>query len=187
MDVLLQTTTALWMQLRPIASSAVALTIAILTIILLICIGSNLAREERDGMQEGLVGGVWEAVGSEYPKSQLPTGLLGVQTMMLYADPGAVGEPLNSPPPTPLLSSLPCSPGTRTSSSRTISLGPMIENVPFDPRWVTARAGWVYGPLTGLNSAGLPMTSSDSGSGSGSGSDSGSDSGSGSGAAYAAA
>lgn len=168
MDVLQQATTALWTQLRPIAPSAVAITIAILTIILLICIGSNLARQERDGMQEGMVGGVWEAVGSEYPKSQLPTGLLGAPTMMLYADPGGAGKPLNSPSaspsPIPLSSSPPCSPDTSTSSCTTASPGPVIENVPFDPRWVTARAGWAYGPLTGLNSAGLPMTSSDSGS-----------------------
>jgi len=155
MDLLRQTTEMLWTWLRPIAPSMVAITIAVLTIILLICIGSNLAKFERDGMQEGMVGGVWEAVGSEYPKSQLPTGLLGAPIMMLYADPGGAGQPLNSPPS-------PCSPGTPSSSCTSVSPGPVIENVPFDPRWVTARAGWAYGPLTGLNSAGLPMTSSDS-------------------------
>jgi len=128
MDLLRQVTNFLWTKLRPIAPSAIAVTIAILTIILLICIGSNLAQQERDGMQEGMVGGVWEAVGSEYPKSQLPTGLLGAPT----------------------------------SSCTTVLPGPVIENVPFDPRWVTARAGWAYGRLTGLNSHGLPMTSSDS-------------------------
>ena len=162
MDVLRQTAETLWTQLRPIAPSTVAVTIAILTIILLICIGGNLARLERDGMQEGIVGGVWEAMGSEYPKSQLPTGLLGAPILMLYADPGAAGEPLNSPPPGPPLP--PCSPGTPPSSCTAVSPGPVIENVPFDPRWVTARAGWAYGPMTGLNSHGLPMTSSASAS-----------------------
>lgn len=162
MDLLRQATETLWTRLRPIAPSTVAITIAVLTIVLLICIGSNLARLERDGMQEGMVGGVWEAVGSEYPKSQLPTGLLGAPIMMLYADPGAAGEPLNSPPPSP--PPPPCSPGTPTSSCTSVSPGPVIENVPFDPRWVTSRAGWAYGPMTGLNSHGLPMTSSESGS-----------------------
>jgi len=160
MDLLRQVTNFLWTKLRPIAPSAIAVTIAILTIILLICIGSNLAQQERDGMQEGMVGGVWEAVGSEYPKSQLPTGLLGAPIMMLYSEPGAVGQPLNSPSPSP--PPTPCSPGTPTSSCTTVLPGPVIENVPFDPRWVTARAGWAYGRLTGLNSHGLPMTSSDS-------------------------
>jgi hypothetical protein len=156
MDTLSQTLETLWNRFKPAAPSTVAMIIAILTIILLICIGSNLAKLERDGMQEGMVGGVWEAVGSEYPKSQLPTGLLSAPIMMLYADPGATGQPLNSPPPSPP----PCSPGTPSSSCTSVSPGPVTENVPFDPRWVTARAGWAYGPLTGLNSAGLPMTSS---------------------------
>lgn len=155
MDLLRQATETLWTRLRPIAPSTVAITIAVLTIVLLICIGSNLARLERDGMQEGMVGGVWEAVGSEYPKSQLPTGLLGAPIMMLYADPGGVGEPLNSPPPSP--PPPPCSPGTPTSSCTSVSLGPIIENMPFDPRWVTSRAGWAYGPLTGLDSHRLPL------------------------------
>lgn len=160
MDTLQQVTGALWTRFLPIAPSVVTITIAILTIILLICIGSNLAQLERDGMQEGMVGGLWETLGSEYPKSQLPTGLLGGPILMLYADPEATGQPLNSPPSSPL--PLPCSPGTPSSSCTSVSPGPVIENVPFDPRWVIARAGWAYGPLTGLNSHGLPMTSSKS-------------------------
>jgi len=140
MDRAIATARTLWITLQPDMPGIVAIVIAILTMILLICVGRNMAADERQWVkQEGMVGGM----GSTYPG---PGGLYPVTraelaaavspaTMTLYSDPYAHGQPLTITSPS--CSSL----GTR----------PVIENVPYDGRWLTSRAGWSYGPMSGLH------------------------------------
>lgn len=106
----------------------VGITITTLVLLLIICWAFKLVSFEKlairkaRGMREGLVGGVGEP--KEY--SSAP---------MLFVDPHGAGRPLL---PTGLtkLAENPTMPG-------------VVENVPYDARWVTSRAGWAYGPLTG--------------------------------------
>ena len=132
--------TWLWDYLRPDMPGAIALIIAVLTLIILICIGTHMVRAERTAahqsgadLQEGMVGG--SGLGAQYPG---PSGLYPVSpTMLLYSHPDSVGRPLTPTPPTSPLAHDP-------------SLGPpVVENVPFDAQWLTSRAGWAYGPMSG--------------------------------------
>lgn len=130
----------LWGYLKPDMPGAVALIIATLTMVILICIGTQMVRSERAAahqsggdLQEGMVGG--SGLGAKYPG---PGGLYPVSpTMLLYSNPDSVGRPLIPTPPTSPLAPDP-SPGP-----------PVVENVPFDARWLTSRAGWAYGPMSG--------------------------------------
>lgn len=106
----------------------VALTITTLTLLLIICVAFKAVGLEKrairkaQGEQEGLVGGAGQP--AEYSFQPL-----------LFADPHSAGRPLL---PTGLAK---------------LRLDPevpaVVENVPFDARWVANRAGWAYGPLTG--------------------------------------
>ena len=106
----------------------VGITITTLVLLLIICWAFKLVSFEKlairkaRGMREGLVGGVGE------PKEHLSAPLL-------FVDPHGAGRPLL---PTGLakLENNPVMPD-------------VVENVPYDARWVPSRAGWAYGPLTG--------------------------------------
>lgn len=125
-------TNAAWLWtnvLKPDAPGIIAIIIAVLTVVLLLCIGRNLVRSEQD-MQEGVVGG--RGIGAQYPG---PGGLYpgdAKVAMTLYSDPAAAGQPL-----------------TPSCNARSLGTPPIIENVPYDARWLISRAGWAYGPMSG--------------------------------------
>jgi hypothetical protein len=126
MDRAIATARTLWTTLQPDMPGIVAIVIAILTMILIICIGLNLAADERQWIkQEGMVGGMYPITRAELAISPA--------TITLYSDPHGYGQPLTPTPPSCLVTL------------------PVIENVPYDARWLTSRAGWSYGPMSGLH------------------------------------
>ena len=141
MDRAVAAARSLWDTLQPDLPGIIAIVIAVLTMVLLICIGRNLAADERQwAKQEGMVGGLGPGLGSAYPG---PGGLYPVTradlaavvspaTMTLYSDPHGHGRPLTPP-----------------SSCSSLGAPPVVENVPYDGRWLSARAGWSYGPMSG--------------------------------------
>ena len=106
----------------------VGITITTLVLLLIICWAFKLVSFEKlairkaRGMQEGLIGGAGEP--AEYSSQPL-----------LFVDPHGVGRPL-LPMGLAKLEDNPVMPD-------------VVENVPYDARWVPSRAGWAYGPLTG--------------------------------------
>jgi hypothetical protein len=135
MDRAFATARTLWTTLQPDLPGIVAIVIAILTMILVICIGLNIAVNERQWIkQEGMVGGMgstYPGSGGLYPLTRAElTAAVTPATITLYSDPHGHGQPLT--PPSCLLTL------------------PVIENVPYDARWLTSRAGWSYGPMSGL-------------------------------------
>ena len=106
----------------------VGITITTLVLLLIICWAFKLVSFEKlairkaRGMQEGLVGGVDEP--AEYSSAPL-----------LFVDPHGAGRPLL--------------PAGLAKLAENPAMSPVVENVPYDARWVSSRAGWAYGPLTG--------------------------------------
>ena len=106
----------------------VALAVTTLTLLLIICLAFKAVGAEKRairkarGEQEGLVGGAGQA--AEYSLQPL-----------LFADPYGAGRPLL--------------PAGLAKLQLDPELPTVVENVPFDARWVASRAGWAYGPLTG--------------------------------------
>lgn len=142
MDAARRTIADLWTQLRPDAPGIVTVLIAVLTIILLLCIGHKLVADEQR-MQEGMVGG---SVGAPYPGvggglHPMPDSTPPPSPpMILYVEPGGVGRVL-----------APCAQGTTPSSCTATEPGPVFENVAFDPRWLGARDGRFFGPMSWAN------------------------------------
>jgi hypothetical protein len=106
----------------------VALAVTTLTLLLIICLAfkavgleKRMIRKAR-GEQEGLVGGAGQT--AEYSFQPL-----------LFADPHGAGRPLM--------------PAGLAKLQLDPEMPAVVENVPFDARWVANRAGWAYGPLTG--------------------------------------
>jgi len=106
----------------------VGITITTLVLLLIICWAFKLVSFEKiairkaRGMQEGLIGGIGEP--AEHASAP-----------MLFVDPHGAGRPL-LPVGLDKLEENPAMPD-------------VVENVPYDSRWVSSRAGWAYGPLTG--------------------------------------
>lgn len=106
----------------------VALTITTLTLLLIICLAFKVVGFEKRaiskarGEQEGLVGGAGPP--AEYSFQPV-----------LFADPHSPGQPLL--------------PAGLAKLRLDPKMTAVVENVPFDARWVANRAGWAYGPLTG--------------------------------------
>ena len=106
----------------------VALVVTTLTLLLIICLAfkavgaEKLAIRKARGEQEGLVGG--DGRPAEY--SFQP---------MLFPDPHGAGRPLL--------------PAGLAKLQLDPEMPAVVENLPFDARWVANRAGWAYGPLTG--------------------------------------
>ena len=106
----------------------VGITITTLVLLLIICWAFKLVSFEKlairkaRGMREGLVGGVGEP--AEYSSPPL-----------LFVDPHGAGRPLL--------------PAGLTKLAENPAMPDVVENVPYDARWVSSRAGWAYGPLTG--------------------------------------
>ena len=106
----------------------VGITITTLVLLLIICWAFKLVSFEKlairkaRGMREGLIGGAGEP--KEYSSAPL-----------LFVDPHGAGRPLL---PTGL-----------AKLAENPAMPDVVENVPYDARWVPSRAGWAYGPLTG--------------------------------------
>ena len=64
----------------------------------------------------------------------------GTKIVVLYVEPGGVGRVL-----------APCAQGTTPSSCTATEPGPVFENVAFDPRWLGARDGRFFGPMSWAN------------------------------------
>jgi hypothetical protein len=138
MDAVMQTARAyivdFWTDvLRPDMPGIITFAVAILVVILLVCVGNQLVRQEA---KEGMVGGrgppgEYPSHGGLYPGTaeQLAESLRPL-TITLFTDPHSAGRDISPSPP----SSPSCN---------------IVENVPFDARWITSRAGWAYGPMSG--------------------------------------
>ena len=121
----------------------ISMSIAFLVIFIIICLAIRLVVFEKNAIRkaegkEGMIGGNLGSVlrPAEYSRVLPPSeGLYpGSPSIMLYVNPNEMGRPLIA---------------ALQSDEQAPKQNPVVENVPFDARWVISRAGWAYGPMSG--------------------------------------